>query len=100
MAPTTRTMVHCPFVYEAGNSEAGEPTNVSRGRTRPCNCSPPDPAARGRQYEVDRRRRDCDDSSTKAGGIVEQGGIITLIDERGVKVHGVSYTRNQARKPE
>ncbi len=28
-----------------------------------------------------------------------KGGIVTLIDERGVKVHGVSYTREQARTP-
>jgi len=28
-----------------------------------------------------------------------RGGIITLLDERGVKVHGVSYTREQARTP-
>jgi uncharacterized protein YukJ len=28
-----------------------------------------------------------------------KGGIVTLLDERGVKVHGVSYTREQARTP-
>ncbi|SIR41893.1 Uncharacterized protein YukJ [Rhizobium sp. RU35A] len=28
-----------------------------------------------------------------------QGGIITLIDAKGVKVHGVSYTKDQARQP-
>ncbi|WP_413990342.1 DUF2278 family protein [Labrys okinawensis] len=28
-----------------------------------------------------------------------KGGIITLLDARGVKVHGVSYTRDQARQP-
>ena len=28
-----------------------------------------------------------------------RGGIITLLDERGVKVHGVAYTREQARTP-
>lgn len=28
-----------------------------------------------------------------------QGGIITLLDPRGVKVHGVSYTRTQAQQP-
>ena len=28
-----------------------------------------------------------------------RGGLITLLDERGVKVHGVSYTREQARTP-
>jgi uncharacterized protein YukJ len=28
-----------------------------------------------------------------------QGGVITLVDERGLKVHGVSYTREQARHP-
>ncbi|URD35158.1 YukJ family protein [Methylobacterium tardum] len=28
-----------------------------------------------------------------------RGGIISLLDERGVKVHGVSYTRDQARTP-
>ena len=26
-----------------------------------------------------------------------QGGIITLLDDRGLKVDGVSYTRSQAR---
>jgi hypothetical protein len=28
-----------------------------------------------------------------------RGGIITLLDDRGIKVHGVSYTREQARQP-
>jgi uncharacterized protein YukJ len=28
-----------------------------------------------------------------------KGGVITLVDERGLKVHGVSYTRDQARHP-
>ncbi len=28
-----------------------------------------------------------------------QGGVITLVDERGLKVHGVSYTKEQARNP-
>jgi hypothetical protein len=28
-----------------------------------------------------------------------KGGIITLVDGNGVKVHGVSYTRDQARQP-
>jgi hypothetical protein len=28
-----------------------------------------------------------------------QGGIISLLDERGIKVHGVSYTRAQAQQP-
>jgi uncharacterized protein YukJ len=28
-----------------------------------------------------------------------QGGTISLLDERGVKVHGVSYTRSDARQP-
>jgi uncharacterized protein YukJ len=28
-----------------------------------------------------------------------QGGIITLVDGKGIKVHGVSYTREQARHP-
>ena len=28
-----------------------------------------------------------------------RGGIITLLDSRGVKVHGVSYTRGQAAQP-
>ena len=28
-----------------------------------------------------------------------QGGIITLVNEKGLKVHGVSYTRDQARHP-
>jgi len=28
-----------------------------------------------------------------------KGGIVTLVDERGLKVHGVSYTRDQARHP-
>ncbi len=28
-----------------------------------------------------------------------QGGLITLLDDRGVKVHGVSYTRSQASQP-
>ena len=28
-----------------------------------------------------------------------KGGIISLLDSRGVKVHGVSYTREQASHP-
>lgn len=28
-----------------------------------------------------------------------KGGIVTLVDEKGLKVHGVSYTRDQARDP-
>ncbi len=28
-----------------------------------------------------------------------RGGIITLLNANGVKVHGVSYTRDQARQP-
>jgi len=28
-----------------------------------------------------------------------KGSIITLLNEKGVKVHGVSYTRGQARQP-
>jgi len=28
-----------------------------------------------------------------------KGGVVTLIDEQGLKVHGVSYTREQARNP-
>jgi uncharacterized protein YukJ len=28
-----------------------------------------------------------------------KGGVITLIDEKGLKVHGVSYTKEQARQP-
>ncbi|PBB98982.1 DUF2278 family protein [Mesorhizobium sp. WSM3862] len=28
-----------------------------------------------------------------------RGGIITLLDERGIKVHGVSYTKEQAQQP-
>jgi hypothetical protein len=28
-----------------------------------------------------------------------QGGIISLLDERGVKIHGVAYTRAQAKTP-
>jgi hypothetical protein len=28
-----------------------------------------------------------------------KGGIITLLDQRGIKVHGVSYTADQARQP-
>jgi uncharacterized protein YukJ len=28
-----------------------------------------------------------------------KGGVITLVDEQGLKVHGVSYTREQARHP-
>ena len=28
-----------------------------------------------------------------------KGGVITLLDEKGLKVHGVSYTREQARNP-
>jgi hypothetical protein len=28
-----------------------------------------------------------------------KGGIITLLDRRGIKVHGVSYTKAQARQP-
>ena len=26
-----------------------------------------------------------------------KGGVITLVDEKGLKVHGVSYTKEQAR---
>ncbi|BCL37457.1 hypothetical protein [Nostoc sp. MS1] len=26
------------------------------------------------------------------------GGIITLLDDKGIKIHGVSYTRKQAQK--
>ena len=28
-----------------------------------------------------------------------KGGVITLVDEKGLKVHGVSYTKEQARNP-
>jgi hypothetical protein len=28
-----------------------------------------------------------------------KGGVITLVDDKGLKVHGVSYTRDQARNP-
>jgi hypothetical protein len=28
-----------------------------------------------------------------------RGGVITLVDEKGLKVHGVAYTREQARHP-
>jgi hypothetical protein len=28
-----------------------------------------------------------------------KGGVITLVDEKGLKVHGVAYTREQARHP-
>jgi uncharacterized protein YukJ len=28
-----------------------------------------------------------------------KGGVVTLVDEKGLKVHGVSYTREQARHP-
>lgn len=28
-----------------------------------------------------------------------KGGVVTLVDDRGLKVHGVSYTREQARHP-
>ena len=28
-----------------------------------------------------------------------KGGVITLIDDKGLKVHGVAYTREQARNP-
>ena len=28
-----------------------------------------------------------------------KGGVITLVDDKGLKVHGVSYTREQARNP-
>jgi hypothetical protein len=28
-----------------------------------------------------------------------KGGIITLVNAEGLKVHGVSYTRDQARQP-
>ena len=28
-----------------------------------------------------------------------QGGVITIVNEKGLKVHGVSYTRDQARHP-
>ena len=29
----------------------------------------------------------------------DKGGVITLRDDKGLKVHGVSYTREQARNP-
>jgi len=28
-----------------------------------------------------------------------QGGIISLLDERGIKIHGVAYTKAQAKNP-
>ena len=28
-----------------------------------------------------------------------KGGIISLLDARGIKVHGVAYTKEQARQP-
>ena len=28
-----------------------------------------------------------------------KGGVSTLVDDKGLKVHGVSYTREQARNP-
>ena len=28
-----------------------------------------------------------------------KGGVITLIDDKGLKVHGVAYTKDQARNP-
>jgi uncharacterized protein YukJ len=33
------------------------------------------------------------------GALSNKGGIITLVDEKGLKVHGVSYTKDQARNP-
>ena len=33
------------------------------------------------------------------GALSNKGGIITLVDEQGLKVHGVSYTKEQARNP-
>ena len=31
--------------------------------------------------------------------VSNQGGIISLLDDKGLKVDGVSYTRDQARHP-
>ena len=28
-----------------------------------------------------------------------KGGVITVVDEKGLKVHGVAYTKEQARQP-
>ena len=36
---------------------------------------------------------------TQPLALSNQGGVITLLDEHGLKVHGVSYTRAQARHP-
>ena len=33
------------------------------------------------------------------GALSNKGGVITLFDERGLKVHGVAYTKEQARNP-
>jgi hypothetical protein len=33
------------------------------------------------------------------GALSNKGGVITLVDEKGLKVHGVSYTKEQARHP-
>jgi uncharacterized protein YukJ len=35
----------------------------------------------------------------KPSELTNKGGIITLLDERGVKVHGVAYSKEQARHP-
>jgi hypothetical protein len=34
---------------------------------------------------------------TQPLALSNKGGVITLVDEKGLKVHGVSYTREQAR---
>jgi uncharacterized protein YukJ len=33
------------------------------------------------------------------GALSNKGGIITLVDDKGLKVHGVAYTKDQARNP-
>lgn len=33
------------------------------------------------------------------GGVINKGGIITLLNQNGLKVHGVSYSRAQANQP-
>jgi uncharacterized protein YukJ len=60
--------------------------------------------------DKNKRKYSLPNINLKAGGVVtvplsgadvqlsNKGGIITLLDDRGIKVHGVSYTKEQAQK--
>jgi hypothetical protein len=36
---------------------------------------------------------------TQPVSLSNKGGIITLLNDKGLKIHGVSYTKDQAREP-